>query len=83
MEITVKIKWDKPEEQAWLNADNISIALHAYCKNTKFEVKEIQIPCDADIEAWAENKNSNQVPQRFLKLGAKAVINGEIKHINQ
>jgi len=44
METTVKIKWDKPKEQDWLCADNISLALHAYCKNTKFEVITIESP---------------------------------------
>lgn len=38
--LKVEISWDKPDEQQWLNPDNIAIALHAYCKNTKFEVKE-------------------------------------------
>lgn len=39
-EITVTIKWDKPKDKNWLCPDNIAIALHSYCKNTKFEVKE-------------------------------------------
>jgi hypothetical protein len=41
METIVKIIWDKPEEQNWLCADNINIALSEYCKNTKFEVIEV------------------------------------------
>lgn len=41
METIVKITWDKPEEQHWLNAYNIKIALSSYCKNTKFEVEEL------------------------------------------
>jgi len=40
--IKVEIKWDKPEEKPWLCPDNINVALSAYCKNTKFEVTEIQ-----------------------------------------
>ena len=43
MEIVVKIEWDKPKEQQWLNPDNISLALHAYCKNTKFKVRELKV----------------------------------------
>lgn len=46
METTVKITWDKPEEQQWLCADNIKIALSQHCKNTKFEVVEISQPKD-------------------------------------
>jgi hypothetical protein len=40
MNITVKIEWDYPEEKHWLNADNVSLALHAYCANSKFKVTE-------------------------------------------
>lgn len=43
MKTTVEIEWDDPKEQAWLCADNISLALHAYCKNTKFKVKEAPV----------------------------------------
>ena len=42
MEQIVKIKWDKPEDKNWLCADNISVALSAHCKNTKFEVSDIK-----------------------------------------
>ena len=42
MKTIVEIEWDQPEEQAWLCAENISIALHAYCKNTKFKVREVR-----------------------------------------
>lgn len=41
METTVKIKWDKPEEANWLCPENIEIALSSYCKNTEFEVEEV------------------------------------------
>lgn len=46
MEKIVKIIWDKPEEQQWLCADNIKIALSQHCKNTNFEVIEISTPKD-------------------------------------
>ena len=39
----VQIEWDKPEEPLWLCADNIQIALSAYCKNTKFKVTETNL----------------------------------------
>ncbi len=42
METIVKINWDKPEEQDWLCDGNVSIALHSYCKNTKFDVTELK-----------------------------------------
>jgi len=36
----VEIEWDEPQMKEWLCADNIAIALHAYCPNTKFKVKD-------------------------------------------
>ena len=42
METIVKIKWDSPEDQDWLCGDNINIALSTHCKNTKFQVKELE-----------------------------------------
>lgn len=41
MKTVVEIEWDEPQLQEWLCADNISIALHAYCKNTKFKVTNL------------------------------------------
>ena len=41
--IMIEIEWDKPDDIFWLNADNVSLALHAYCENTRFEVKEVVI----------------------------------------
>lgn len=39
--ITVEIEWDYPDEQHWLNSDNIETALAAHCKNTAFDVVEL------------------------------------------
>ena len=38
--IVVEIEWDVPDEPFWLNADNVALALHAYCENTRFTVRE-------------------------------------------
>lgn len=38
--IVVEIEWDTPDEPSWLNADNVALALHAYCPNTKFQVRQ-------------------------------------------
>lgn len=56
-EITVTIKWDKPDEPYWLNADNIKTALSSYCKNTSFEVEASRdsksaVPNEDEIEKW-------------------------------
>lgn len=42
--IDVRIAWDKPDEQHWLNADNIKTALEAHCCNTNFAVTELPPP---------------------------------------
>ena len=34
----VLITWDMPDNKEWLAEDNIAIALHAYCPNTKFRI---------------------------------------------
>jgi len=43
MKIAVEIEWDwpiNPADKHWLCADNIALALHSYCRNTKFVVHE-------------------------------------------
>ena len=48
--INVIIEWDTPEDSMWLNPDNIAVALHSYCTNTQFVVKEAaQRPVAADL----------------------------------
>lgn len=39
--VIVEIEWDVPDEPFWFNADSVSLALHAYCKNTKFKVRKL------------------------------------------
>lgn len=41
MTTQVQIEWDTPKDENWLCPDNIALALHAYCKNTKFKVTKI------------------------------------------
>ena len=48
--ITVEIEWDWPDEPEWLNADNVALALHAHCKNTKFAVCDIKTSPDENPE---------------------------------
>ena len=38
--IIVEIEWNVPDDPHWLNADNVSLALHAYCANTQFNVSK-------------------------------------------
>lgn len=35
-----RITFDEPNED-WLCADNLAVALHAYCKGTKFLVEQL------------------------------------------
>lgn len=39
--IVVEIEWDWPEDENWLNADNIALALHSYCGSTRFRVQPV------------------------------------------
>lgn len=34
----VMIEWDQPNDEAWLADDNIALALHAHCTNTRFTI---------------------------------------------
>ena len=43
--IAVVIEYDSPDDKYWMNPDNVSLCLHAHCKNTKF------------IVSWAEGGN--------------------------
>ena len=33
--IAVVIEYDYPDDKYWMNPDNVSLCLHAHCKNTK------------------------------------------------
>jgi len=47
--ISVTIEWDRPDEPFWLNADNVAVALHTYCKNTKFRVRPLAVHKTAKV----------------------------------
>lgn len=71
-EITVTIKWDKPDEPYWLNADNIKTALSSYCKNTSFEVEaeresKSAVPSNEELEA-AYRKGQDSILAGLPKL---------------
>lgn len=51
--IIVEIEWDYPDEQHWLNADNVAVALHDYCKNTHFIVEPYNNSLHSDLESSA------------------------------
>ena len=58
--IRVEIEWDWPDEEFWLNADNIAIALHQVCTKTNFKVTELdspptETPCDHTVLQDAED----------------------------
>ncbi len=57
--LTVKIAYDQPCDPDWLNADNVSIALHAYCSNTKFEVTTIVPWASCEEEESDQEKPDN------------------------
>lgn len=57
--IIVRIEWDMPDEPFWLNSDNVAVALHAYCKNTRFMVTSIQQAVGPDA-AIAPQETENE-----------------------
>ncbi len=52
--MVVEIEWDYPDEQHWLNADNIKVAMSSHCKNTVFNVVEL-VAEDKDAD-WTETR---------------------------
>ena len=69
MKTIVKINWDHPQEQLWLCADNIALALSAYCRNTKFEVIELNELSGSEAIygfcAWLSGRD------KIVRLGSK------------
>ena len=55
--IAVEIEWDWPDEPAWLNADNVAVALHAHCKNTKFVVRDVKTSPDENPEPPSDQRD--------------------------
>lgn len=43
MRTVVEIEWDQPDEEQWLCPDNILYCLQKECKNTNFEVREVNV----------------------------------------
>ena len=67
MKTIVEIEWDEPQLQEWLCADNIAIALHAYCTNTKFKVRELKSLEQINKELFGESKEFTVDDIKFLK----------------
>ena len=62
--IIVQIEWDTPVEPEWLNADNVAIALHSYCKNTKFRVEHVAMSASEAVYgfvAWLTTRSERIV----------------------
>lgn len=66
--LTVKIEWNEPEDEHWLNADNVAICLHAYCKNTKFKVQEVD-PSQTVITQTAETVTGTLIGATIGSIG--------------
>jgi len=68
METIVKITWDEPKQQDWLCADNISLALHTYCKNTKFKVEEVSIPLSELVDTGIDVPTEEEITQELQSI---------------
>ena len=47
MKKIVEIEWDEPQDDNWLCAANIEVALTEYCTNTNFKVTEVKTSTDS------------------------------------
>lgn len=74
-EITVIIEWDNPEDFFWLNADNIALALHSYCKNTNFNVTEL----NEEEVTKAYSKIADQMQKSMTGHFCECFLDGNIK----
>jgi len=54
-EIKVKIEWDNPDDENWLNVFNIHLALSSVCRNTKFRVTNLDDASNFCDDGW-ENR---------------------------
>jgi hypothetical protein len=81
METIVKITWDEPKQQDWLCADNISLALHAYCKNTKFKVEEVSIPMSELVDTGIEMPTDEEIDKWADYCASNSVTNKEDSHL--
>ena len=39
--IVIKVTWDIPDRQDWLNPHHLELILSEYCRNTAFEITEL------------------------------------------
>ena len=74
--VEVEIEWNKPDEQQWLNADNINHALQLYCKNTKFKVKTL----DNREEPEQQNENKEKYCNECGKYNGETVLQKPSRH---
>lgn len=71
MKTRVEIQWDEPKIKEWLCPDNISIALHAYCRNTKFTVRKV-LTRDPQSEELARLREQNEkMRDALLRIGVR------------
>ena len=73
--IDVHIEWDHPDDPFWLNADNVALTLHAYCKNTKFKVSDIELlPSEAlfGFASWLTTRDEKVVASAKHDAGQMA-----------
>lgn len=69
--INVRIEWDWPDEQSWLNPDNVRVALSAYCRNTAFTVTDISKTVFIVRDNW---------PSGSLLVGVYSNVDAALEH---
>lgn len=85
--ITVEIEWDEPKDEHWLNAGDVAICLHAYCKNTRFKVHELTDRLSASealfgFVGWLTSRGERTVMSGHDEAGGPAGLVGEFCEAN-
>lgn len=75
--IDVRIAWDKPDEQHWLNADNIKTALEAHCY-TNFTVTEL--PPQVEERSCENCKDKETSAESLPCLTCMRAFHGHYSH---
>lgn len=84
--IVIEIEWDTPEDPHWLNADNVALALHAHCKNTKFKVHSRPLSASEALfgfAGWLTTRTERTVMSSKDDAAVAADLVGEFCEANQ
>jgi len=68
----VLIVWDMPSDENWLTENNIALALHAYCPNTKFQIYPEEVIATKKVDDYYKSEIRRLA--RFLRENYPAEV---------